>query len=83
MGETPSVLTADAEELVRQYAGKGKLVFRKGKWKQAERFQHTETIGVYINKRAQLRFETSFGRIHYATNGTHIVPDKGEKDGHK
>ncbi len=79
MGETPSILTADAEELVRRYAGKGELVMFNGKWKKTEVISHSSIVGVYINKRYGLRYETKSARIHYATNGVHIVPDKEEK----
>lgn len=78
-GDTPSILTADAEELVRMYAGKGELVMFNGKWKKTEVISHSSIVGIYINKRYGLRYETKSARIHYATNGVHIVPDKEEK----
>lgn len=49
-GKNPSILTANADMLVKKYAGTGKLVFKKGKWIQAEMFTHSSDIGIYINK---------------------------------
>lgn len=75
-GREPSILTADANELIKKYAGKGEPVIKKGKWVQQERFKDENYIGVYKNKRFSESYKTQFGRIHYSNKGVHIVPDK-------
>lgn len=71
----PSILTEDANKLIKKYAGKGQLLFSKGKWTQTERFYHNKIIGIYVNKQKGRRYYTKHGRIHYSNKGTHIVPD--------
>ena len=74
-GKEPSILTEDANKLVKLYAGKGKMLYIKGKWTQSERFKHNENIGFYVNKRKGIKYNTQHGRIHYSNKGTHVVPD--------
>ena len=78
-GKKPSILTADADMLVKKYAGTGKLVFKKGKWIQAEMFTHSSDIGIYVNKQRGEKYNTNCGRIHYSNKGTHVVPDRRKR----
>ena len=78
-GRTPSILTANPDVLVQTYAGKGKPVFKKGRWIQVEMFTHSNDIGIYINKQKNENYSTNCGRIHYSNKGTHIVPDRRKK----
>ena len=78
-GRSPSILTTNADMLVKKYAGTGKLVFKKGKWIQAEMFAHSGNTGVYINKQKGEQYYTDCGRIHYSNKGTHVVPDRRKK----
>ena len=74
-GKSPSILTQDANKLIKIHAGKGQLLFNKGKWTQTERFMHDGIIGEYINNQKGKRYKTQNGRIHYSNKGVHIVPD--------
>ncbi len=74
-GKAPSILTEDANKLIKAYAGNGKLIFNKGKWTQTERFKHDGIIGEYVNNQKGKRYKTQNGRIHYSNKGVHIVPD--------
>ncbi len=81
-GREPSVLTADAEELVKKYAGNGDIVISDaGQWEHKEKFTDDKDIGIYKNKRYNESAPTTRGKIHYSNKGTHIVPDnpKGKK----
>lgn len=79
-GREPSILTADAKDLIKRYAGKGVPVMtRKNKWAQCESFTHTEYIGIYKNNKFGSSHKTHKGRMHYSNNGIHIVPDQEEK----
>lgn len=75
-GNEKSILTANAKELVNQYAGKGELLFKKKKWQHKEAFQHNRNLGIYVNKRNKDIYYTNNGCIHYSNSGVHIVPDK-------
>ena len=73
-----SALTADAQQLIDQYAGKSEPLqisrgARKGEWIRKERFTHSEIIGTYIDADGT-ETETNAGTIHYSKNGVHIVP---------
>jgi SPP1 gp7 family putative phage head morphogenesis protein len=77
---TRSTLTADAEELIRLYAGKSYPVIPKpGKpWNQRERFTHIEIIGIYRDM-AGNELPTMNGVIHYTKQkGAHVVPARPE-----
>lgn len=75
-GREPSILTEDAEMLIKKYAGNGIPMIRDGKWMQTEKFTHFQQIGIYVNKRKNVRYNTNSGRIHYSNKGAHVVPDR-------
>ena len=75
-GREPSILTTDAAALIKEHAGKGVPVIRKGKWMQVEKFTHKKNIGTYNNRRKKQSYSTNIGRIHYSNKGAHVVPDK-------
>ena len=79
-GREPSILTADANILVKKHVGKGQLVFtRRNKWTQKERFIDDGIIGIYKNKRFSSSHKTRIGNIHYGNGGVHIVPEQEKK----
>lgn len=71
-----SVLSADANELIKLYQGKGELRFTSsGKWTNKEVFTHTETIGIWKSSDGSFSEKTNRGMIHYSKRkGLHIVP---------
>jgi hypothetical protein len=74
-GRWPSILTADAAELLQKYAGKGKLDFdRKGKFTGKEIFVADRVIGIYRNKMYSESKYTREAKTHYSNKGAHIVP---------
>lgn len=76
-----SILTADPEELIRLYAGKGYFFQkRNGDWKERTWFRHNGIIGIYKNP-SGVSMPTDKGIMHYSKkNGIHIIPadPKGE-----
>ena len=79
-GRLPSILTANSNQIVKQYAGQGKLKFNKnGKWQQKESISAHKYIGINKNKRFGITEQTKNAIIHYSNKGVHIVPDKGDK----
>lgn len=77
-----STLTADPDELIKLYAGKGDLIIANNKsWTNRERFVHTSTIGTYRDVDGK-EYPTNAGLIHYSKKrGCHIVPAKPIKKG--
>lgn len=79
-GREPSILTADAKELINKHAGKGILqITRNNKWTQKELFRDENYIGIYKNKRYASNHKTHRGQIHYSNKGVHIVPEQERK----
>jgi hypothetical protein len=79
-----STLTADPEELIRLYSGKG-IPIRSvsGDWTEKERFDHTSEIGIWRDTNGT-EASTKRGIIRYSTrNGLHIVPAKPEWEDRK
>lgn len=67
----------DAQKLVDQYSGTGKLKFTsKGTWTSKEFVVADKPVGVYVNPDNGEVFETRRFSIHYSKSGTHIVPRK-------
>ena len=71
-----SILTADADVLLKKYCGNGELQFSaSGKWTNKEAFTHTEVIGIWKSLDGTQSAETTNGLIHYGKRkGVHIVP---------
>lgn len=65
----------DAQKLIRQYAGTGELRRDKsGRWTNKEFVTAKQMIGVWVNQNTGEERKTHRFTIHYAKNGTHIVP---------
>lgn len=66
----------DAQMLVDKYAGTGEIQRdNSGKWKHTEIItQNKQNIGYVVSAVNGEEIETSFFKIHYSKNGTHIVP---------
>ena len=74
--EGRSILTADANMLLRLYAGKGKQQKNdKGNFEGRETFMHTDEIGIWKDGEGS-HSKTNRGTIHYSKTGAHIVPSK-------
>ncbi len=72
-----TVSLQEAQELVNKYAGTGHINRDKtGRWQNTETIEHDAIIGVDIDNRSGLKTETNIFKIHYAKNGTHIVPKR-------
>ena len=80
---TRGELTADPEELIKLYAGKGEPIRAKsGAWPERERFTHTSSIGIYRNKNTGYTTFTNNGIFHYSKDkGIHITPANPDKGG--
>ena len=75
--EHPSILThPDPEMLVREYAGTGFKITGKipGEAGYKEIVNFGEVIGYNVHLVTGVRTITSWGKIHYAKKGAHIVP---------
>lgn len=69
----------EAQQLVNKYAGTGELKRdRAGKWTNKEFISADKKIGVVVDQQTGKEYPTSRFSIHYAKNGVHIVPRKGE-----
>ena len=69
-GVHKSILTADPERLLREFAGKGERISPT-----KERINFGEIIGRYYDPKTQQYYDTTWGIIHYDNNGgAHIVP---------
>jgi len=76
-GFNPSIFTQpDPDRLLKEYAGTGTKV--RGDipglpgYKELVNFE--EFIGYAVNPHTGTKTATTYGKIHYATNGVHIVP---------
>ena len=73
----PSRITVsieEAEELVRKYAGKGKMeTNRKGNWDGTETCAANRVVGFAVTRDGK-QVPTRRFKIHYSKKGTHIVP---------
>lgn len=70
-----NVTIEEAQELVKQYAGKGQIQRdSNNKWNHKEIVNVDKNIGVYVNGMTGEELPTSRFTIHYATKGVHIVP---------
>ena len=78
--ETYSLLThKDPEGLLREYAGKGSPQHIRGgePWETGykEEVNFKQPIGIWKSRDGRESKETTWGRIHYAKDGSaHIVP---------
>lgn len=67
----------EAQELVNKYAGTGHIDRDKnGIWKHTETVSHNSIVGVDVDNRTEYKYDTDTFKIHYAKNGTHIVPKR-------
>lgn len=74
-----NVTIEEAQELVKQYAGKGQIQRdSNNKWNHKEIVNVDKNIGVYVNGMTGEELPTSRFTIHYATKGVHIVPARPE-----
>lgn len=66
----------NAQMLVDKYAGTGEIQRdNSGKWKHTEIItKNKQNIGYVVSAVNGEEIETSFFKIHYSKNGTHIVP---------
>jgi hypothetical protein len=72
---TRSTLTADADELIRLYAGNGVLIpGNAGSWSQKEWFVHSTEVGIFRNINTGVVSTTNKGMLHYSKRGVHVVP---------
>jgi len=72
-----TITEKEAQELVNKYAGKGKLRRdSKDKWTSKEFVVADKYLGVVIDPVTGEEIKTKRFSIHYAKNGTHIVPRK-------
>ncbi len=68
----------DPQRLVNEYAGTGKKIgsVKPGKPGFREEIDFQEFIGYYVNPSTKDKIPTTVGRVHYAKDGVHIVPEK-------
>lgn len=70
-----TITQEDAQKLIEQYAGTGELRRDKsGRWTHKEFVTAKQVIGVWVNQNTGEARQTHRFTIHYAKNGTHIVP---------
>ena len=77
--ENKSILKhSDPQKLIDNFAGTGtkigKTTFGEPGFKELINFN--EDIGYYVYRETGEKFSTTWGIIHYAKDGTHIVPAK-------
>jgi hypothetical protein len=65
----------EAQALVDKYAGTGIANIKKGIWTRTEDIETDSVIGVVVNNLNGVEQLTANFKIHYADDGTHIVPD--------
>ena len=78
----PSILYGDiktAQDLVDKYSGTGEADVAKGKWTNKENIETDSVIGIVVNNLNGMQQLTANFKIHYADDGTHIVPDYDNK----
>ncbi|MGI5829888.1 MAG: polymorphic toxin type 50 domain-containing protein [Bradymonadia bacterium] len=73
-GKRRSILTVEAEALLREYAGTGVMLN-----KSRERIECKKIIGIHVNPNTGEMRETKNAIIHYGKKGAHIVPALPEK----
>lgn len=72
-----TISSQEMQDLIYRYAGTGRINRdRKGRWCNTETIEHDAIIGVDIDNRTGKTTETNIFKIHYAKNGTHIVPKR-------
>ena len=64
--------------LINEFAGTRKRIGHSipGKPGYREAVDFQEFIGYYVDPLTKQKIPTTRGRIHYANDGVHIVPDK-------
>lgn len=73
--EGRSILTADAQKIIDEYAGTGKLLFTNdGRWKEKEIVNCQYEIGIYKGLDGTMSVKTTRGNICYSKKGVHVVP---------
>ena len=65
----------EAQALVDKYAGTGTANIRNGIWTRTEDIETDSVIGIVVNNLNGVEQLTANFKIHYADDGTHIVPD--------
>jgi len=73
-GSEPSILTADAEELVEKYAGKGTMKIVGSSPYPRETINTGEVVGKTWVKNLQKYVDTKRIKIIYSLTGVHVVP---------
>ena len=82
-GNLPSILTENAQKLIKEYAGKGKLqIDYYDNWDGKEKFFANRKIGICRSKNG-LNETTRVGFIHYSNKGVHIVPGRENHEKNK
>jgi hypothetical protein len=74
-----SILTyPNPQELIKNFAGKGLKDSPKlpGKFGYKEVINFEKNIGFYLDLNTKEKIVTTYGKIHYAKDGVHIVPRK-------
>jgi len=73
-GSEPSILTADAEELVEKYAGKGVETRPRSSLYACEEIDTGSIVGKTWVKSLQKYVDTKRIRIVYSSIGVHVIP---------
>ena len=69
-GKHPSILTSDPNKLLKEGAGKGRMITPT-----KESVNYESTIGKYYSEKYEKYYDTTRATIHYDSNGNaHIVP---------
>lgn len=77
-----SVSQEEAEALIKEYAGSGKITFSAKGWNNKELIlTNDRVIGTAVNNLTGEEAETTVFKIHYGKKGAHIVPDYPSKKG--
>ncbi|OME86520.1 MULTISPECIES: phage minor capsid protein [Paenibacillus] len=75
-----SVSQEEAEALIKEYAGSGKITFSAKGWNNKELIlTNDRVIGTAVNNLTGEEAETTVFKIHYGKKGAHIVPDYPSK----
>lgn len=78
-GKTPSKILADNDEIekmIQQYAGTGRIIRKKSdkSFNNKEFVIIEELLGIDVDEDTKVETETHNFIIHYAKDGTHIIP---------
>jgi hypothetical protein len=73
-GSEPSVLTADAEELVERYKGAGNIKLKPSSPYPYEEVDTDSVVGKTWVKNLQKYVDTKRIRIIYSSKGVHVIP---------